>query len=179
MSQNSKKVLHDIHCVRWRLNEMSLYRHGGLNLTKRWSGTIIKDFALWNGDNVHEIEMKIFYSSAMHQYDLCPVPVKLRVRRFTPEANDVLVRKWSKPSVDENGAPTMEKFYVELPPYALLDANEAADTLRDYFARNTMHAMANVAYSSIPVIRHHMEALIRHYYSLAVCILQVLRPPFC
>lgn len=147
---------------------MTIYRSGGLQLTQRWVGTVVKDIGDWAEHESHEIDMKLFYSSHMHRYDLCDVPVKLRVRRFYPAPDDVLTRKWAKRVTGKDGSVDIEKRYIQLPAYALADANETVETLREYFNQNAVNAMYNVSKFSHPVVRQHFEAAIQHYHSLQV-----------
>ena len=168
VSRNSKKVLHTIRCVRWRLTSMTTYRSGGLDLTKRWEGTEVHNINDWVSDDVKEIDMKLYYSSHMHRYDLCDTPVKLRIREFAPLPDDVLTRKWSKRVVDEDGTPKIEKKVATLPAFALADVDEAEKALDSYFRMNTINAMYDATRHSVPIIREHYHAAIRHYHSFPV-----------
>lgn len=147
---------------------MTTYRSGGLALTRRWDGTAVQDVGDWSEIKTHEIGMKLFYSSHMHRYDLCDIPVKFRVRAFHSIEGDVLTRKWIKRIEHEDGTTRIEKRFIQLPAYALADANATVEIFRDYFDRNAVHAMGHVAKHSHPAIREHYESAIAHYHSLPV-----------
>ncbi|CAK7232313.1 hypothetical protein SEUCBS140593_008220 [Sporothrix eucalyptigena] len=166
VSKNSKKVLHEIRCVRWRMVAVTTYRSGGLNLTRRWEGTTVQDVGDWTEIKTHEIEMKLFYSSHMHRYDLCDIPIKFRVRGFKPVEGDVLTRKWIKRIKLPDGRTVTEKRYIQLPAYALADANATVEIFRQYFETNAINAMLNVAKHSHPIIGRHLEAAVAHCQSL-------------
>lgn len=165
VSRNSKKVLHSIRCVRWRLTSMTTYRSGGLELTKRWEGTEVHNVGDWVNDDVKEIDMKLYYSSHMHRYDLCDTPVRLKIREFAPLPDDVVTRKWSKRVVAEDGTPTIERKVATLPAFALADVDEATKSLDAYFKTNTIKAMYDATRHCVPIIREHYIAAIRHYES--------------
>ena len=147
---------------------MITYRNGGLNLTRRWDGTTVQDVGDWTEIKTYEIEMKLFYTSHMHRYDLCDIPIKFRVRGFRPIEGDVLTRKWIKKIKLADGTIVIEKRYIQLPPYALADANATVEIFRDYFEKNAIDAMLNVAKFSHPIIRKHLEAAVEHFQSLPV-----------
>ncbi|CAK7203731.1 hypothetical protein SEUCBS139899_006477 [Sporothrix eucalyptigena] len=141
---------------------------GGLNLTRRWEGTTVQDVGDWTEIKTHEIEMKLFYSSHMHRYDLCDIPIKFRVRGFKPVEGDVLTRKWIKRIKLPDGRTVTEKRYIQLPAYALADANATVEIFRQYFETNAINAMLNVAKHSHPIIGRHLEAAVAHCQSLPV-----------
>ncbi|CAK7262876.1 hypothetical protein SEPCBS119000_000210 [Sporothrix epigloea] len=145
---------------------MTTFRNGGLNLTRRWEGTTVQDVGDWKDSKTIEIEMKLFYTSHMHRYDLCDVPLKFHVRAFIPTKGDVVSRKWIKKVKLPDGSIVFQKRYVHFPPFALADAHATVEIFRDYFEKNAIGAMLHVAQFSHPVVREHFEAAVEHLYSL-------------
>lgn len=147
---------------------MTTFRSGGLNLTRRWEGTSVQDVGDWKDSITHEVEMKLFYTSHMHRYDLCEIPLKFHVRRFIPVKGDVVSRKWIKKVKLADGDVVFEKRFIELPAFALADANATVEIFRDYFEKNAVGAMLNVAKYSHPIIQEHLQAAVEHLRSLPV-----------
>ncbi len=148
---------------------MTIYRCGGLNLTQRSDANSLLEISEWASNEVHDIDMKLFYTSHMHRFDLCPNPVRFRVRRFFPVPTDVLMRKWVKRTERDDGSIKIQRRFVVLPAYALEDVEETTRTLRTYFQENAFIAMANVAKYSAPIIGQHFRAALAHHDSLPVC----------
>ncbi|CAM1502687.1 Fc.00g074630.m01.CDS01 [Cosmosporella sp. VM-42] len=85
--RNSKKLIHDLPCVRWKLTRITLYRDGGLNLTRRWSGLELKDVPA-----IHRNAPSRFIEV---QQGLCSVPLKFEVVEFEPQPGDATARFWT------------------------------------------------------------------------------------
>ncbi|KAI0017831.1 hypothetical protein F4780DRAFT_570727 [Xylariomycetidae sp. FL0641] len=113
VSLDSKKVIHRLPCLRWKLTEVVIFREGGLNLTKRWEGVKVKDLA--PRDWVGEPSRTIFMSLG-----LCSNPIALRVKKFRPKAGDVTARNW----IDPDG----ERQVTPIAPYALADIHQTTQT---------------------------------------------------
>ncbi|KAF3064374.1 tetratricopeptide repeat domain containing protein [Daldinia childiae] len=114
---DSKKVIHRLPCLRWKLAEVALFRAGGLHLTKRWDGTKMKDLGPrdWvNSSDVRTIHM-IMGSSR---------PMVLKVKKFTPIEGDVTCKYW----VDQKG----NKQKIDIEPYALASIWETAKKYEEY-----------------------------------------------
>lgn len=134
------------------MTSIVLYRSGGLNLTRRWEGTRVKDVGDWAGQPDRVIEMV---------QGLSLTPVTLRVRRFIPRDGDVLVRRWV-----DNGVSKSQ----ELPPYALADAQQTANEFRDYLRDHAVDGLKEAVKESDDLIRQTYDMVFSHYSSLPVCI---------
>ncbi|KAI1204573.1 uncharacterized protein F4807DRAFT_465484 [Annulohypoxylon truncatum] len=138
VNPDSKKVIHRLPCLRWKLAEIVLYRDGGLGLTKRWSGVKMKDLAPrdWVDNRIRTITVIIGCRRA---------PMQLSVRKFTPTNGDVTWKHW----VDAQGI----RRRIEIEPYALANVWETA---RQYAKYVTNYALIAVAeYADDP--DHHVD----------------------
>ncbi|KAI1463452.1 uncharacterized protein F4812DRAFT_447059 [Daldinia caldariorum] len=128
---DSKKVIHRLQCLRWKLAEVILFRDGGLELTKRWVGTKMKD--LGPRDWVHSSEfrtIKIVMGSSH--------PMVLKVKKFTPNETDITWKNW----VDAKG----DKHRIDIEPYALASIWETSRSYEEYlydYARSAVREYAN------------------------------------
>ncbi|KAI1817232.1 hypothetical protein GGS20DRAFT_582741 [Poronia punctata] len=124
----TKKVIHRIPCLRWNLNEVVLFRVGGLNFTKRWAGVCVEniDSSDWVDERVVTIGVCIT--------KLPCDPLRLKVRRFRPKSTDVQHRHWK----DEDSGTTV---VITMPPYALADVNDASEQYRRHVAENAEEAI--------------------------------------
>ncbi|KAL7624808.1 hypothetical protein AAE478_004022 [Parahypoxylon ruwenzoriense] len=113
----SKKVIHRLPCLRWKLAEIVLFREGGLNLTKRWTGVRMKDLGPkdWASAEVRRIQVTI----GCRRF-----PLELSVRRFHPNSLDVTWKHW----VDPKG----NKRRIDIEPFALADITKTAREYDEY-----------------------------------------------
>ncbi|KAI1767975.1 hypothetical protein GGR53DRAFT_462975 [Hypoxylon sp. FL1150] len=113
----SRKVIHRLPCLRWKLAEVVLFREGGLELTRRWSGVKVKDLGPrdWVSDQIHTIRVTIGYRGS---------PLELSVRKFKPNQTDVTWKNW----VDKTGA--KRRFDIE--PYALASTYSTSKEYETY-----------------------------------------------
>lgn len=128
------------------------YRPGGLNLTRRWVGTQVKDVGDWADGTVLEIHMA---------QGLAPTPMILSVRRFIPAEGDVLVRRWV-----DNG---VAKEHV-LPPYALADIRKTAVAFEKYLREHAFEGLSEAVKDSDELIKRTYNMAFMHYNSLPVCL---------
>ncbi|KAI5865233.1 hypothetical protein GGS23DRAFT_594776 [Durotheca rogersii] len=113
----SKKVIHRLPCLRWKLAEIVLFRDGGLDLTKRWTGVKMKDLGPrdWDGSELRRVKITIG----------CPAfPLQLTVRKFHPNSLDVTWKHW----VDSKG----NKKRFDIQPFALADIRKTAYEYDEY-----------------------------------------------
>ncbi|KAI2470804.1 hypothetical protein F4781DRAFT_429983 [Annulohypoxylon bovei var. microspora] len=146
---DSKKVIHRLPCLRWKLAEVILFRDGGLGLTQRWTGVKMKDLAPrdWVGDRVRTITVTIGCRKA---------PLELSVRKFTPNSTDVTWKCW----VDGQG----NKITFDVQPYALANIWETARMYQRYIYQNARIAMAEYADDT----GHQVDMLVRKTYRAAL-----------
>ncbi|KAI1312906.1 hypothetical protein F5Y03DRAFT_390608 [Xylaria venustula] len=124
----TKKVIHRIPCLRWNLNEVVLFRVGGLGFTKRWTGVSVENIhhCDWVDERVVTIGMRI---TALH----CD-PLPLKVRRFRPNSTDVQHRYWKHKE-------TEPPILVAVPAYALADVDAASQEYRWFVGQHAEEAV--------------------------------------
>jgi hypothetical protein len=124
----TKKVIHRIPCLRWNLNEVVLFRVGGLGFTKRWAGVCVENIVAsdWADERVVTIGVGITKL-------LCD-PLELKVRRFKPNSTDIQHRHWR----DQK---TERRVMITMPAYALADVNDASETYGRYVGENAEEAI--------------------------------------
>ncbi|KAI0418400.1 hypothetical protein F5X98DRAFT_118301 [Xylaria grammica] len=110
LSLETKKVIHRIPCLRWNLNEVVLFRVGGLGFTKRWSGVSVENIQSCDWVDERVVTIGICITTL-----LCD-PLPLKVRRFKPNSTDVQHRCWKR---KETEPPVL----ITLPAYALADVD--------------------------------------------------------
>ncbi|KAJ2903846.1 uncharacterized protein MKZ38_009229 [Zalerion maritima] len=154
VSPNSKKVIHKIPCLRYKLTETVLYREGGLQLTKRWES---------NSLQIHNVGDWVTSASEIRTIELtlgiCDEPIRLKVRKFAPKDGDVVHRHW----VD--GALKKKK---ELQPYALADVGATAKYYHDYVGKNCVDSFLKLAANKDPLIQKTYQMAVRHYRNLVL-----------
>ncbi|KAI1499551.1 hypothetical protein F5X99DRAFT_273021 [Biscogniauxia marginata] len=126
ISQESKKVIHRLPCLRWKLTETVLFREGGLDLTTRWTGVKVRDLGPkdWVEDKPRSISISL---------GLCNVSMVLSVKKFQPIRGDVTWRDW----VDSN----REAHRTDIEPYALANINQAAQEYLTHVNDNATDAI--------------------------------------
>ncbi|KAI3325264.1 hypothetical protein HD806DRAFT_553350 [Xylariaceae sp. AK1471] len=124
----TKKVIHRIPCLRWNLNEVVLFRVGGLGFTQRWAGVCVENIESgdWADERVITIGVGITKL-------LCD-PMELKVRRFKPNSTDIQHRHWK----DQE---TETQFVITMPAYALADVNDTSEAYRRYVGENAEEAI--------------------------------------
>ncbi|KAI1420915.1 hypothetical protein F5Y12DRAFT_83895 [Xylaria sp. FL1777] len=124
----TKKVIHRIPCLRWNLNEVVLFRVGGLGFTKRWTGVSVENiqYCDWVDERVVTIGMCITTL-------LCD-SLPLKVRRFKPNSTDIQHRHWKN-------AETEPPILVTVPAYALADVDAASQEYRWFVGQNAEEAI--------------------------------------
>ncbi|XXG99561.1 hypothetical protein Hte_005900 [Hypoxylon texense] len=143
---DSKKVIHRLQCLRWKLAEVVLFREGGLNLTKRWTGVKVKDLGPrdWASDRIRTIEVTLGYRKE---------PLELSVRKFKPHPSDVTCKHW----VDKAGV--KRSFNIE--PYALASTHKTIEAYKGYVYRCAWAAVEE--YSNNP----RVHSVVRETYKAA------------
>ncbi|KAL8288366.1 hypothetical protein RB597_000469 [Gaeumannomyces tritici] len=158
VNQHSKKMIHACICRRYRLTDMVLSRQGGLGMTTRWSGTLMKDVSDRVDDLVRIVELKIFYSHHPQRLDLYHYPIRFAVHRFRPKEGDVLHRRWKT----RDNVPMI----TEMTPFALNDINQSAADLDQFISDHVFEAMRAAVQDSELIVRETYEMAIDYFRSL-------------
>lgn len=145
VSQKSKKVIHRLPCLRWILTETTICRAEGVQLTRRWSGTEMKNLGAndWESDSIRTVQVKLRGFSK---------PVEFIVKKFKPIPGDCTHKVWR----DTDGNIQI----TELPPYAFRDINEAADAYHKFLAMYWLSALDEF------IQNKEVDGLVRETYRL-------------
>ncbi|KAH7032636.1 uncharacterized protein B0I36DRAFT_99273 [Microdochium trichocladiopsis] len=158
VSLESKKVIHRLSCVRWKLSEVVMFRGDGLNLTSRWRGTAMKDLGPSDWvDNTPRI--------LVWQLDHTPYPLQFVVKRFRPQPGDSVTRRWQ----DSKG----RNRETRIEPFGLADIHRTA---QDYMMYNYTNALL-----ALDKVRNEMtgqvdEIVCRTYEEVSRRIVMTERP---
>ncbi|KAI1493290.1 hypothetical protein F5X96DRAFT_237377 [Biscogniauxia mediterranea] len=146
ISQESKKVIHRLPCLRWKLTETVLFREGGLDLTARWTGVKVKDINPkdWVDSKTRSISISL---------GLCNTSLVLSVKKFQPIRGDVTWRDW----VDRNANAQR----TDIEPYALANINQTAKDYLAYVNNNAADAIRRYAENV------HVDGLVRRTFMAA------------
>ncbi|KAF9776451.1 hypothetical protein IL306_005359 [Fusarium sp. DS 682] len=126
VSKTSPKTIHRIPCLRVRIADIILYRTGGLNLTRRWTGIEMRDIGDRLGTKIVTIEVS---------QNLCGKPLRINVVPFKPRDGDVTARYWTDCHF---GKETFKK--KELATYCLENIYDTAESVRQYTIDNALPA---------------------------------------
>ncbi|KAK8117008.1 uncharacterized protein PG998_005289 [Apiospora kogelbergensis] len=139
----SKKVIHRMGCIRWKLTAATVFRQAHLKLTKRWRGNTMYDIPAsdWADDEIRVVQLS---------EGLCSQPFVIKVRRFKPQPGDVTDRFWT----DKDGVSHASK----VPPYAIANVGETCKQFVKYAEANTFEAVEQFAN------RHDVHPIIQETY---------------
>ncbi|KAI0392828.1 hypothetical protein F5Y17DRAFT_434865 [Xylariaceae sp. FL0594] len=147
----TKKVIHRIPCLRWNLNDVVLFRVGGLGFTKRWAGVCVEDIEArdWVDDRIITIKIRVS--------KLPCEPMEVRVRRFRPNSTDVQFRF-------ERDQETSEPVVITIPAYALADVNYTSSQYQRYVSENAEKSIQQLATDlTVPtLVRDTFNAALEH-----------------
>ncbi|KAL7907706.1 hypothetical protein GGI35DRAFT_470280 [Trichoderma velutinum] len=127
-SKTSKKTIHRMPCYRGKITDAVLFRSGGLELTKRWKGTEMKDV----GDRVNPRDVR----TILFTLGICKEEIKVEVVAFKPQPGDVTARFW----MDGEQGVRKKK---DLAHYCLANIQKTASYFEDYIKRNAVEVMWN------------------------------------
>ncbi|KAI1368122.1 hypothetical protein F5Y08DRAFT_326160 [Xylaria arbuscula] len=146
----TKKVIHRIPCLRWNLNEAVLFRVGGLEFTKRWTGMSVENIQPcdWADERVVTIHIGITTL-------LCDA-LPLKVRRFKPNSTDIQHRRWQP---NEAEPPV----WIHVPAYALADVDAASQDYRRFIALNAEEAIRRFTQDTT------VDYYVRSTFAIALC----------
>ncbi|KAL7957910.1 hypothetical protein V8C34DRAFT_305291 [Trichoderma compactum] len=155
-SKTSKKTIHRMPCYRGKITDAVLFRNGGLELTKRWKGTEMKDV----GDRPNPNDVRtVFFTLG-----ICKEEVQIEVVAFKPQPGDVTARFW----MDGEQGVRKKK---DLAHYCLADIQKTASYFEEYVKRNSV----NVAWNERAGGGDQPGDILEATYSYAIRRFQLLR----
>ncbi|KAL2134561.1 hypothetical protein VTI74DRAFT_11455 [Chaetomium olivicolor] len=146
--RDSKKTIHFIPCLRFKVTSMVANRPGGLGYTKRFDHTKVVNVTDYVDNLIYDIEMT---------QGLCRPPVRLRVRRFKPNDTDVSHRWYL-----DSG--TLKK--QDLGAFCLVDVERTARDFNEYIARNALEGLSEAVKGSDDIVKDTLAMIVRHCSSL-------------
>jgi hypothetical protein len=148
VDKTSKKTIHNIPCVRFKLTSIMIYRAGGLQLTQRFTHTEVKDVTSFGPP----IEMKM-------SLGLCREPVTLNICEFAPKQGDVLDRKFA------SGGDTK---FMKIPPFCLEDVEKTAKYFAQYILANSLDGLEEAGKEEPDIVKKTLAMIRRHCQELPV-----------
>lgn len=104
----------------------------------------LRDISKWADTQVREIEVLS---------NVCPVPMKLKVRRFVPMRGDSLKRGWMDGKV---------KKYKETEPFGIVNMSSAVKNMREYINTNVIDCLKAYAKGSDDLVRETYSFALKH-----------------
>lgn len=156
VATDSKKVVHHIPCLRWKMSEITVSRtddaRGALGLTQRWHGFKLKDVGDWASPETRVIQLSL---------GVCSSPITIEVRKFVPREGDVTVRRWKDGNVSK---------VTEIEPYALASVRRSARSFSEYLYENAVKGIQASAEDELvdKTVRETYQWAIRHFNALKV-----------
>lgn len=148
--RDSKKIIHDVPCIRFKVTSMAVYRPGGLDYTKRFDHTKVVDVTDYSDNAIYDIEIT---------QDLCSHPMRLRVRRFNPKDTDVTYRRYM-----DNGTAKRQ----DTGAFCLASVEETASGFSQYIDCNALEGLERAAKFSDGIVREVFKMIASHCRSLSV-----------
>ncbi|KAL7941349.1 hypothetical protein V8C42DRAFT_355650 [Trichoderma barbatum] len=127
-SKTSKKTIHRMPCYRGKITDAILFRSGGLELTKRWKGTEMKDV----GDRINPKDIR----TILFTLGICKEEIRVEVVAFKPQSGDVTARFW----MDGEQGVRKKK---DLAHYCLANIQKTATYFEEYIKNNAVNVMRN------------------------------------
>ncbi|KAK3906363.1 hypothetical protein C8A05DRAFT_40787 [Staphylotrichum tortipilum] len=147
--RDSKKTIHNIPCLRFKVTSMSIYRPGGLGLTREFTYTMVVDVPGSRDNLIYNIEMT---------QGLCRDPVRLCVRRFQPKDTDISYRRYmddGRPKKQDAGA------------FCLADVERTAKEFNAYLERNALEGLEEAVKGSDDIVKDVFVMIAAHYKFLS------------
>ncbi|KAJ4302046.1 hypothetical protein N0V88_002182 [Collariella sp. IMI 366227] len=139
--RDSKKTIHFIPCLRFKVTSMVANRPGGLGYTRRFDHTKVVNITDFVDNTVFDIEMT---------QGLCRLPVRLRVRRFKPADTDISHRWYL-----ENGIPKRQ----ELGAFCLADVEKTAREFNEYISHNALDGLGEAVRGSDDIVKDTLSMI--------------------
>lgn len=159
-SKTSKKTIHRLPCYRGKITDAVLFRSGGLELTKRWKGTEMKDIAeRINPTDIKTIEFTL---------GICTEPIQVEVVQFQTQFGDITARFWTVPDGEHN-----VRKKKDLAPYCLASIQKTAAYFEEYIKKHAVEVMrserAGGRFAPRDIIEKTYAMAIRRYEDFVVC----------
>lgn len=146
-------------CYRGKITDAVLYRSGGLELTRRWKGTEMKDVT----DRINPKDIR----TIKFTLGICEEPITVEVVAFQPQSGDVTARFWTVPD-GETGVRKKK----DLAHYCLFSIHKTAAYFEDYIKKNAVDVMkrerAGGNAGARDVLERTYEYIIKRYQDLSV-----------
>lgn len=141
--RESKKTIHNLPCLRYKLASVVLQRDGGLGYTKRFDHTQLINIRAndWADNHIKVIEMA---------QGLCETPMTLKVRAFRAVEGDQLVRNF----VGRDG--------IRIPAYGLVNVKEHGRAFQHYIAANAIKGLEDSAKDSDDLVKDMYSMIAEH-----------------
>lgn len=117
----SKKVIHNIGCYRYKLQEITLFRTKGTHVTLRWQGAQVRDVVTWGKRVEVRLQQKGFAK-----------PFRMKIAEFTPIPG---CDKTSREGLVEIGGEDVP-FSEEAGNFALVSVDDARNSYKTYIEDN-------------------------------------------
>ncbi|KAM0254399.1 hypothetical protein ACHAQJ_006802 [Trichoderma viride] len=155
-SKTSKKTIHRMPCYRGKITDAVLFRSGGLELTKRWKGTEMKDV----GDRIDPRDIR----TIAFTLGICATPIEVNVTAFRAQTGDVIARFWTVPG-GEHGVRKSK----DLATYCLADIQKTAVYYKEYIEKHAIDVLINERAGGKTgprdiIERTYEAAVLRHQY---------------
>ena len=134
-------------CLRYKITDVRLFKPGnvkGYEWTRRWREGVADDIANWASSEIRKVRVTEGYTH---------VPVELRVRRFVPQDGDALTRSWVYEGVKKS---------VDIPPYALVNLDEAKETYDQYINTGIDDCCKSLLSHKDDILRSTYQLAIKH-----------------
>ncbi|KAK0720304.1 hypothetical protein B0H67DRAFT_608978 [Lasiosphaeris hirsuta] len=153
VDKKSKKTIHYIPCLRYKLTGITMHRTGSLNITGRFRHNQLVDLPTYGDHRV-----------MLMTQDLCGTPMTVQVRRFRPMKQDDIIRRY----IDVEG--NSQEFYTA--PYCISNLGNAARDLWRYIGRNAVDGLLVVGdRSGDPVVKRTFAMLAKQCRTTLVSLL--------
>jgi hypothetical protein len=146
-------------CYRGKVTDAVLFRSGGLELTKRWKGTEMRDVT----DRINPKDIR----TIKFTLGICEEPITVEVVAFQPQSGDVTARYWMVPD-GELGVRKKK----DLAHYCLFSIQKTADYFEEYIKKHAVNVMklerAGGKGDPRDILERTYDYIIKRYQDLSV-----------
>ncbi|KAH8879556.1 hypothetical protein GQ53DRAFT_834024 [Thozetella sp. PMI_491] len=150
VDMSTKKAIHQLPCLRYRLQNIIMHRSGGLGITNRFKHTELVDLFDYADPHVRTLEIS---------QGICKNPIRVIVRRFKASGDDNLSRVVA---VDMMNRPIA----YPLAPFCLSDVELTASDFKKYLNDNALEGLVDSTERSEDFIKATYRMIVQHYLSL-------------